>query len=178
MPGAVTPFRRLKERNHGTPTDRVFPSLQRELFNDILRELDLRLDPDQVARLELPAGVYVNEIAVAPSDPTRIYVATWGDYIYRSLDHGATWEKRSAGLSGGWSGPSFITALAVWYAATAMLPDLLMRGVAPEQLQGRWLGRISMILIFLVAVLLIRTAFMRRSSATPASDADTMGVAR
>lgn len=44
MPGAVTPFRRLRERNHGQPTDRMFPSLQRELFNDILRELDLKSD--------------------------------------------------------------------------------------------------------------------------------------
>ena len=25
MPGAVMPFRRLKERNHGQPTDRLFP---------------------------------------------------------------------------------------------------------------------------------------------------------
>jgi len=63
--------------------------------------------------LELPAGVYVNEIAVAPSDPTRLFVATWGDYVYRSLDHGATWEKRAGGLSGGSSGPSYITAIAV-----------------------------------------------------------------
>lgn len=63
--------------------------------------------------LELPTGVYVQEIAVAPSDPTHVFVATWGDYVYRSLDGGATWERRSSGLSGGWSGPSYITAIAV-----------------------------------------------------------------
>lgn len=63
--------------------------------------------------LELPAGVSVNEIAVAPSDPTHLFVATWGDYVYRSLDGGTTWERRSSGLSGGWSGPSFITSIAV-----------------------------------------------------------------
>lgn len=44
MPGAVQPFRRLKERNKGQPTDPLFPSLQRELFNDILKELDLKAD--------------------------------------------------------------------------------------------------------------------------------------
>lgn len=63
--------------------------------------------------LELPTGVYVQEIAVAPSDSDHLFVATWGDYVYRSLDGGATWERRSTGLSGGWSGPSYITAIAV-----------------------------------------------------------------
>jgi Bacterial Ig domain len=63
--------------------------------------------------LELPTGVYVQEIAVAPSDPGHLFAATWGDYVYRSLDGGATWERRSTGLSGGWSGPSYVTAIAV-----------------------------------------------------------------
>jgi hypothetical protein len=63
--------------------------------------------------LELPTGVYVSEIAVAPSDPKHLFVATWGDYVYRSLDGGTTWERRSNGLSGGWSGPSFTTSMAV-----------------------------------------------------------------
>ncbi len=44
MPGAVTPFRRLKDRNKGQPTDRLFPTFQRELFNTLLTELDLRED--------------------------------------------------------------------------------------------------------------------------------------
>lgn len=44
MPGAVQPFRRLKERNKGQPTDRLFPNLQRELFNALLSELDLKKD--------------------------------------------------------------------------------------------------------------------------------------
>ncbi len=50
MPGAVMPFRRLRERNGGQPTDRLFPSLQRELFNDILRELGLKTDREGQAR--------------------------------------------------------------------------------------------------------------------------------
>ncbi|MEI9904446.1 MAG: site-specific integrase, partial [Asticcacaulis sp.] len=33
MPGAVYPFQCLKKRNDGKPTDRLFPTFQRELFN-------------------------------------------------------------------------------------------------------------------------------------------------
>jgi integrase len=44
MPGAVQPFRRLRDRNDGKPTDRLFPKLQRELFNSLLDELDLKKD--------------------------------------------------------------------------------------------------------------------------------------
>lgn len=50
MPGAVTPFRRVKERVEGQPTDRLFPTLQRELFNAILEELDLKKDREGQAR--------------------------------------------------------------------------------------------------------------------------------
>jgi integrase len=44
MPGAVQPFRRLKERSQAQPTDQLFPNLQRELFNALLKELDLKTD--------------------------------------------------------------------------------------------------------------------------------------
>ncbi|HEX6068403.1 MAG TPA: hypothetical protein VFZ18_01225, partial [Longimicrobiaceae bacterium] len=63
--------------------------------------------------------------------------------------------------------------------ATAMIPDLLMQDVAPEQVTGRWLGRISMILIFAVAVMLIRIAWRRRPSSGRAEpDTRSAGVAR
>ena len=65
-----------------------------------------------------------------------------------------------------WLAPVFITALAVWYALTAMIPDLLMQGVAPEQVTGRWLGRIFMIGIFVGALILIRVAWKRRPSSS------------
>lgn len=64
-----------------------------------------------------------------------------------------------------WLAPTFITALAIWYAITAMIPELTMTNVAPDQYTGRWLGRISMILIFGVALLLIRIAWKRNGSA-------------
>ena len=50
MPGAVLPFRRIKERSGGGPTARVFPSLQRELFNSILNELGLKHDREGQVR--------------------------------------------------------------------------------------------------------------------------------
>ena len=63
--------------------------------------------------LNLPVGVYVNNIAVAPTNRNHVFVSTWGAYVYRSLDRGATWEQRGAGLSGGWGGPAFTTSMAV-----------------------------------------------------------------
>lgn len=50
MPGAVHPFRRLMARNDPSPTDRVFPSDHRELFNAVLNETGLKLDRDGRAR--------------------------------------------------------------------------------------------------------------------------------
>jgi integrase len=44
MPGAVHPFTRMKERHSLKPTDLLFPTLQRELFNTLLDELDMKRD--------------------------------------------------------------------------------------------------------------------------------------
>lgn len=44
MPGAVTPFSRLRSRSGGGRQDKVFKSFQRELFNTLLDELGLRVD--------------------------------------------------------------------------------------------------------------------------------------
>jgi integrase len=46
MPGAVFPFQRLKKRNAPNPTDKIFGKTQRELFNNILGELNLKFDRD------------------------------------------------------------------------------------------------------------------------------------
>lgn len=62
--------------------------------------------------LDLPAGVYASGIAIAPSDPSVVYLATWGDYAYRSSDGGATWERRVSALSSAPNG-SFLTSMAV-----------------------------------------------------------------
>jgi integrase len=44
MPGAVLPFQRMKKRHSLEPKDLVFPRIQRELFNTILAELDMKED--------------------------------------------------------------------------------------------------------------------------------------
>jgi integrase len=44
--GAVRPFIRLRKRNQPKPSDRVFPRLHRQLFNNILDELELKRDRD------------------------------------------------------------------------------------------------------------------------------------
>ncbi|HTY51295.1 MAG TPA: hypothetical protein VMB48_16525 [Steroidobacteraceae bacterium] len=46
MPGAVRPFERMVKRNALQATDRVFGNIQRDLFNTILDELDLKTDRD------------------------------------------------------------------------------------------------------------------------------------
>ncbi len=63
--------------------------------------------------LNLPAGVNVQQIAIAPTNPNRIYVSTMGASAQCSTDGGNTWTKCSNGL--GWlgSGPDNVTAMAV-----------------------------------------------------------------
>ena len=46
MPGAVFPFQRLEARRPGQPTAHLFGKIQREFFNEILGELDLKFDRD------------------------------------------------------------------------------------------------------------------------------------
>jgi integrase len=46
MPGAVMPFKRLRTRSQGKPTDLIFGKIQRELLNSILEELELKIDRD------------------------------------------------------------------------------------------------------------------------------------
>ncbi len=44
MPGAVHPFNRMKKRHNLGPTDLLFPTLQRQLFNTLLDELKMKKD--------------------------------------------------------------------------------------------------------------------------------------
>jgi integrase len=44
MPGAVQPYLRIRQRKELNPTDRLFDSSQRDLFNTILAELNLKYD--------------------------------------------------------------------------------------------------------------------------------------
>jgi integrase len=48
--GAVRPFERMMERNKPAPTDRLFPTTQRELFNTVLAEENLKRDREGTRR--------------------------------------------------------------------------------------------------------------------------------
>ena len=50
MPGAVTPFQRLRKRSGGAPGAPVFGKVQRELLNTVLDELDLKTDREGKSR--------------------------------------------------------------------------------------------------------------------------------
>jgi photosystem II stability/assembly factor-like uncharacterized protein len=63
--------------------------------------------------LNIPTGTSIVQIAVARSNPSYIYASTSGSYVYRSANGGTTWTQSSSGLSGGSSGPSFLSAIAV-----------------------------------------------------------------
>ncbi len=63
--------------------------------------------------MTIPTGTQIGAIAVARSNPNYVYALTGGSYAYRSTDGGATWAQSSSGLSGGSSGPSYLTVMAV-----------------------------------------------------------------
>lgn len=46
MPGAVLPLERIRRRNNPRASDLLFPRDQRQLFNAILDELELKFDRD------------------------------------------------------------------------------------------------------------------------------------
>jgi integrase len=50
MPGAVRPFERMLERNEPEPTDRLFPSDFKKMFNNILTDNNLKFDRNGKAR--------------------------------------------------------------------------------------------------------------------------------
>jgi len=100
MPGAVMPFRRLRDRNHGQPTDRIFPSLQRELFNDILEELGLKKDREGQARtfyslrhtyicMRLMEGADIYQIAKNCRTSVEMIENYYASHIKNTLDASA-----------------------------------------------------------------------------------------
>jgi integrase len=100
MPGAVMPFRRLKERNNGQPTDRLFPKFQRELFNALLEDTDLRKDRDGNPRtayslrhtyicLRLMEGADIYQIAKNCRTSVEMIEKYYASHIKNTLDAAA-----------------------------------------------------------------------------------------
>lgn len=46
-----------------------------------------------------PAGADVEQIAIDPTDPSTIYLATWGSGVFRSTNAGTTWRPVNEGLA-------------------------------------------------------------------------------
>lgn len=100
MPGAVFPLERLKERNNGKPTDRLFPKFQRELFNTLLEELELKTDRDGQSRtayslrhtyicMRLMEGADIYQIAKNCRTSVEMIETYYASHIKNTLDAAA-----------------------------------------------------------------------------------------
>lgn len=100
MTGAVHPFKRLQERNAGKPTDRLFPKFQRELFNTLLDELNLKIDRDGQRRtayslrhtyicMRLMEGADIYQIAKNCRTSVEMIENYYASHIKNTLDAAA-----------------------------------------------------------------------------------------
>ena len=100
MSGAVRPFQRLVERNKPQPTDHVFPSVHRELFNTILDEENLKKDRDGQARtayslrhtyicLRLMEGADIYQIAKNCRTSVEMIEKYYASHLKNTLDAAA-----------------------------------------------------------------------------------------
>ena len=103
--GAVRPFGRLRKRNRPEPTDRLFPSTHRELFNAILDELGLKLDRDGNRRtayslrhtyicLRLMEGADIYQIAKNCRTSVEMIEKYYAAHIKTSIDAAAVNVRR------------------------------------------------------------------------------------
>lgn len=100
MNGAVLPFQRLKKRNNGQPTDRLFPKFQREIFNAVLDELKLKTDREGQSRtayslrhtyicLRLMEGADIYQIAKNCRTSVEMIENYYASHIKNTLDAAA-----------------------------------------------------------------------------------------
>ena len=98
--GAVRPFQRLVERNKPQPTDAVFPSVHRELFNTILDEENLKKDREGQARtayslrhtyicLRLMEGADIYQIAKNCRTSVEMIEKYYASHLKNTLDAAA-----------------------------------------------------------------------------------------
>jgi integrase len=105
MTGAVRPFERLLQRNNPQPTDCLFPRSQRELFNTILDEEDLKFDRDGNRRtayslrhtyicLRLMEGADIYQIAKNCRTSVEMIEKFYAAHIKNTLDAAAINVRR------------------------------------------------------------------------------------
>lgn len=106
MPGAVYPFERYKERNNGQPTDLLFPKFQRQIFNAVLDELEMRTDREGQRRtayslrhtyicLRLLEGADIYQIAKNCRTSVEMIEKYYASHIANTLDAAAINVMRS-----------------------------------------------------------------------------------
>jgi integrase len=100
MPGAVLPFQRTRKRKAGQPADAVFGLVQRELFNAVLDELDLKKDREGNARtayslrhtyicLRLMEGADIYQVAKNCRTSVEMIEKYYASHIKNTLDAAA-----------------------------------------------------------------------------------------
>lgn len=100
MPGAVLPFTRMVERHKLGLSDLIFPTIQRELFNTILSELDLKRDREGNPRttyslrhtyicMRLMEGADIYQIAKNCRTSVEMIEKYYASHIKNMLDAGA-----------------------------------------------------------------------------------------
>lgn len=106
MPGAVLPFQRTRKRKDGQPSDLVFGPVQRELFNAVLRELDLKTDRDGNPRtayslrhtyicLRLMEGADIYQVAKNCRTSVEMIEKYYASHIKNTLDASAINVRRT-----------------------------------------------------------------------------------
>lgn len=100
MPGAVLPFKRLQKRNGNEPKKLIFGKVQRELFNNILDELDLKTDREGQRRssyslrhtyisMRLMEGADIYQIAKNCRTSVEMIEKFYASHIKNTLDAAA-----------------------------------------------------------------------------------------
>ena len=106
MTGAVMPFERLRKRNGGEPKKQIFGKIQRELFNTILGELDLKFDRDGNPRtacslrhtyicMRLMEGADIYQIAKNCRTSVEMIEKYYASHIKNTLDAAAINVRKS-----------------------------------------------------------------------------------
>jgi integrase len=105
MPGAVMPFQRVKKRMNGQSTERIFGTVQRQLLNNILEELNLKFDRDGNRRtayclrhtyvcMRLMEGADICQIAKNCRTSVEMIEKFYASYIKNMLDASAINVRR------------------------------------------------------------------------------------
>ena len=111
MTGAVMPFERLRKRKKPQQTDRLFGKTQRNLFNNILGELNLKFDRDGNRRtayslrhtyicLRLMEGADIYQIAKNCRTSVEMIEKFYASHIKNTLDAAAINVRKSKPTKG------------------------------------------------------------------------------